>query len=194
LDHPFDLEIFPASAERWRDLEDLFGPRGACAGCWCMYWRLPRSQYELQKGEGNRAQLYSLVTAGEHTGLIGYSQGVPVAWAAAAPRADFATLQRSRVLKPVDDRPVWSLPCFFTRRGFRRKGITARMILAASDYAQRHGAAIVEAYPVELKQDSAPDVFIYTGIASTFRKLGFEEVARRSETRPIMRKILAAQA
>lgn len=61
------------------------------------------------------------------------------------------------------------------------------VLKAAIEYAHQNGAQIVEAYPVEPKAGKIPDVFAYMGLPSTFLKAGFIEVARRSETRPIMR-------
>jgi hypothetical protein len=29
-------EVYPVTADRWPDLEALFGPKGRYAGCWCM--------------------------------------------------------------------------------------------------------------------------------------------------------------
>lgn len=181
------LEIHPLTPERWQDLEALFGKRGACGGCWCMWWRLPRSQFEQRKGQQNRADFQSIVLSGELPGLLAYKDGQPIAWCALAPRERYPVLERSRTLKRVDDEPVWSITCFFVAKAFRRQGVTLELLRAAVDYARMHGANIVEGYPVEPKQGTTPDAFAWTGLASAFRKAGFVEVLRRSETRPIMR-------
>jgi GNAT superfamily N-acetyltransferase len=181
-----DLEFHPVTAERWHDLETLFGERGACGGCWCMWWRLKRSEFERQKGRANREALRAIVASGEIPGILAYAGGEPIGWCAVAPRETYPTLERSRNLKRVDDQPVWSVVCFFVARPFRRKGVTVGLLQAAVEYAAQNGAKIVEGYPAEPKKDT-PDVFVYTGLASAFRKAGFVEVLRRSETRPIMR-------
>lgn len=186
-DRPPALKFHPLTLERWRDLERLFGPRGACGGCWCMYWRQNRAEYERKKGAGNRRALKKLVRSGSPPGLIAYANGEPVGWCAVAPREQYSTLERSRVLGRVDEQAVWSVPCFFIARPFRRKGLTARLLEAAVKFAKKNGAKIVEGYPVAPKKGSMPDVFAYTGILSAFRKAGFTEVARRSPIRPIMR-------
>jgi GNAT superfamily N-acetyltransferase len=177
----------PLTPERWTDFEKLFGPRGACGGCWCMYWRLPRTQYEEQHGELNRRNIKALVDSGNIPGILAYSGNEPVGWCSIAPREEFPTLGRSRILKPVDDQPVWSIVCFFVARGQRRKGLTVQLLKAAVEYARENGARIIEGYPVEPKDGKAPDVFVYTGLFSAFKQAGFTEVLRRSATRPIMR-------
>ena len=107
-DKSIQYAIFPVTPQRWDDLEKLFGPRGADGGCWCMYWRLPRREFDLQQGEENRAALRHLVFAGAEPGLLAYRAGQPAGWCAIAPREDYPRLAGSRILKPVDARPVWS--------------------------------------------------------------------------------------
>jgi len=182
-----DLKFYPLTVERWTDFEKLFGKTGACGGCWCMWWRLKRSEFEHQKGEGNRKAMKKIVDSAEIPGILAYAKGQAVAWCSVAPRETYPLLERSRTLKRVDDKPVWSIVCFFTAKPFRGKGIMSRLLKATIEYVSKHGGKIVEAYPVEPKEGRMPDAFAYTGLASTFRKAGFVEVARRSEKRPIMR-------
>lgn len=111
-----------------------------------------------------------------------------VGWSAVAPREQYPRLNRSRILKPVDDQPVWAVSCFFIARGFRHQGLSTKLLKAAVDFARARGAKIVEGYPHDAKKATA-DVFVYTGLVSAFRKAGFKEVARRGETRPIMRHL-----
>ncbi len=184
------IRFQPLTADNWPDLERLFGAKGACGGCWCMAWRLARGQWERQKGTGNKKALRSLVETGNRPGLIAYRADEPVGWCAVAPRAEYPVLDRSRTLARVDDRPVWSITCFFVAKAERRRGVSAALLRAAVDFARRHGARIVEGYPMDLKKDW-PDPFVWTGLASSFRTAGFTEVLRRSPTRPIMRKRVA---
>jgi GNAT superfamily N-acetyltransferase len=186
------LEIHPLTRERWDDFVTLFGANGACAGCWCMWWRLPRAKWTQGKGDGNKRAVRKLVNNGDVPGLLAYADGQPIGWCAIAPRADYPRLATSRTLKPVDDQPVWSVACFFVARPFRRRGVTVELLEAAVEFARKHGARIVEGYPVEPRKPQA-DVFVYTGLASAFRKAGFKEVARRSPTRPIMRCAIASR-
>ena len=181
-----EFEVHPLTPARWQDLEELFGKRGACGGCWCMWWRLKRSEFVKQKGAGNKRALKKIVDSGEVPGLLAYQKGKPIAWCAISPRERLSALERSRVLKRVDERPVWSVPCFFVAKPCRRQGVTAKLLLAAKQYARRQGAAIVEGYPVEPGK-TMPDVFAWTGFASAFRRAGFAEALRRSKKRPIMR-------
>ncbi len=182
-----NLTLRLVTPDRWADLEQLFGPRGACAGCWCMWWRLSRAQFEHQKAEGNRLALRRLVRAGPAPGLLAYAEDQPVGWCSVGPRESFAALDRSRVLARVDDRPVWSIVCFFIARKFRHRGLSSRLVEAAVDYARACGAALVEGYPIDAASPGYPDAYAYTGLLPTFLRCGFVEVARRSPTRPIMR-------
>jgi len=182
-----ELKFFPVTKERWMDFETLFGQRGACGGCWCMLWRLTRKEFESQKGEGNRRAMRAIVQSGKVPGILAFSRGKPVAWCSVAPRSHFPALDRSRIFKPVDTLPVWSISCLFVQKDYRRKGLSTQIITAAVDYVKEKRGSVVEAYPVEPKKDKMPDAFAWTGLASAFIKAGFTECARRSETRPIMR-------
>lgn len=185
---PAGLEVRPLREEAWDEFEQLFGERGACGGCWCMWWRLSRSQFEKQKGEKNRQAMRAIVESGEVPGILAYVNGRPAGWCSVAPREHYPVLERSRVLKRVDEKPVWSIVCLFVARPYRRTGLSVRLIEAAVEYVRSRGGRILEGYPVEPRKDEMPDAFAWTGIASAFLKAGFREVARRSDTRPVMRR------
>jgi len=184
------LIVHPLTPQRWSDFVRLFGPRGACGGCWCMTPRLSRAEYEVNKGEGNKRRMKRLVEEGPPPGLLAYLGGESVAWCAIAPRERFRRLANSRILAPVDDRPVWSIACFFVAKKHRGRGVSVGLLDAAARYARNRGARIVEGYPVEPRKNPMPAVFAYTGIASAFRRADFVEVERRSLTRPVMRREL----
>jgi GNAT superfamily N-acetyltransferase len=180
------LEVLPVTAARWADLERLFGSKGACAGCWCMYWRLRHKDYERGKGAANKRALKRLV-AERVPGLIGYVDGEPAGWCCIAPREELVRLETSRILQPVDEQPVWSVVCFFIARAYRGSGLSVELLRAAVEYARKQGAGIVEGYPVDASGRKVPAAFAWTGTQRAFLAAGFEECARRSPTRPIMR-------
>jgi GNAT superfamily N-acetyltransferase len=152
-----------------------------------MWWRLGRSEFEKQKGPGNKRAFKRIVNLGPPPGLLAYAGREPVGWCALARRESYPVLERSRVLARVDREPVWSVPCFFVARPLRGQGVSAALLKAAVTYAREHGVKIVEGYPVEPKRGRMADVFAYTGLAAGFRRADFVEVARRSPTRPLMR-------
>jgi GNAT superfamily N-acetyltransferase len=156
-----------------------------------MWWRRPRPAFDAGRGDGNRRAFRALVQRGAPLGLLAYAGEEPVGWCAIAPRADYPRLARSRVLAPVDDRPVWAVTCFFVSRPWRRRGLTRRLLEAAVRFARTRGARLVEGYPLDTASAAYPDTYAYTGFASTFRAAGFAEVARRSPTRPIVRRPVA---
>ncbi len=180
----------PLTYERWGDLETLFGKRGACGGCWCMWWRIPRKEFEAKKGDGNRTALKRLVKGKAQTGIIAYDEKKPVGWIAFAPREQYYKLDTSKILKPIDNKPVWSVTCFFIDKNYRRKGLTVELLREAGKFAKKNGGRILEGYPIDPKTENYAPVFANTGLVSGFRQAGFQEVERRSATRPIMRKVL----
>ena len=182
------LTILPLTPDRWADLEVLFGARGACGGCWCMSPRLTRADFVRRQGAANKRAFKRIVQTGEPPGILAYAGDTPIGWCALAPRETYVRLERSRVLKPVDDQPVWSVVCFFVAKPYRRKGVSVRLLKAAVTYAKRQGARIVEGYPFDYKSKQTPDPFVWTGLMGAFRNAGFTEVIRRSPSRPIMRR------
>ncbi len=153
-----------------------------------MLWRLTRKEFEAQKGEGNKLAMKSLVDSGEVPGILAYQNTKAIGWCAITPRRSYPALSRSRILQPIDDRPCWSVACLFIEKSYRKKGVSTKLLRAATEYAKSQGAALVEGYPVEPKSEKdIPPAFAWTGIPKAFIRAGFKEVARRSPTRPIMR-------
>jgi GNAT superfamily N-acetyltransferase len=181
----------PVTPENWMDLESLFGPRGACAGCWCMYWRVPRKEFTKGQGEPFRKALKALVAGGTTPGLLAYDGDRPVGWISVGKREEFVLLKQSKVLAPVDEQPVWSIVCFFVARSHRKQGLMLPLIKAAVEYAASQGARIVEGYPMD-PYKRLGGVSAYVGITSEFVKAGFYEAARRSEHHPVMRRIIGS--
>jgi GNAT superfamily N-acetyltransferase len=181
------LAFHALTPERWPDLEKLFGERGACGGCWCMAWRLRRADFDQGKGAPNKRVFQTLVANDVRPGVLAYAGDEPIGWCAVAPRREYVSLGRSRVLAPVDDEPVWSISCLFVARPYRRQGVSVRLLKAAAKLAAERGAGIVEGYPVEPYTANMPAAFAWTGLVAAFRKAGFKEVLRRSSARPIMR-------
>lgn len=173
------LRFRPLTPDRWPDLERLFGEHGACSGCWCMFWRVTRSEFDRLGSDGRRKAFNGIVKSDEITGILAYASDEPIGWCSIAPRETFGALERSRTLKRVDDQAVWSIVCFFVARPFRRNDLMARLLMAAIGYAAAHDAKIVEGYPVDTRGLSRASVELYTGVASVFHEAGFIEVRRQ---------------
>jgi GNAT superfamily N-acetyltransferase len=155
-----------------------------------MSWRLPRKQFNSQKGEANKKALKQIVTSGEVPGILAYDGGEPVAWCSVAPRETFGRLEQSRSLRRIDDKPVWSVVCFFATKAYRKKGITSELLRASIDYVKAKGGKILEGYPVDYGKGRLPDPFVYTGLLQSFLKVGFTEISRSCRTRAIVRYAL----
>ena len=185
------LTCRPLIPDRWDDLVELFGPNGTCAGCWCMFFRQSGREFRQSQGAAKRRAFRRLVDSGAPTGVIAYAGRWPVGWCSVAPRQDYVRLERSRVLARVDERPVWSVVCFYVPARHRRGGVTRRLLEGAIAYAARRGARAIEGYPVDPQGARINSQLAYHGVTAMFRHAGFREVARRSPTRPIMRLELA---
>ena len=187
------MEVHPVTPDRWEDLVRLFGPNGACAGCWCMWFRQTQREHRSRGNDGNRRAMKRIVAEGRVPGLLAYVDGRPAGWCSLAPREEFGRILRSPTLKPVDRTPVWSVVCFYVSPGDRGMGITSTLLKAAVDHAAANGAVVVEAYPHDPAVTPVSDDDAYVGTVSMFRRAGFEEVARRARGRPIVRKVLASR-
>ena len=97
------------------------GEKGGCGGCWCMLWRLPKKVMDSQMGAGNKAAMRAIFETGNSPGLIARHDGIPVGWIHLDRRIAFPRLDGSRVLKPIDGEPVWSIACFLVVKTFRRQ-------------------------------------------------------------------------
>jgi GNAT superfamily N-acetyltransferase len=186
------VTFHPLTVERWPDFVELFGPKGGCAGCWCMWPRRIGREFRDGAGEPNKRAFRKVVERGEPPGLLAYVDGAAAAWCGFAPRDAYPRLENSRVLARVDERPVWSVVCFFVARPFRRRGLTVRLLREACRHVATRGARVLEGYPVDPRGAKTADAFAWTGLADAFVAAGFHEVERRSPSRPIMRKTLRA--
>ena len=193
LHPPMKLTIRPVTPERWPDLEAVFNARGCsiARGCWCMCYRRSGARPPLSRGmtraKANRADLKALVDSGRPPGLIAYRGKAPVGWISLGPREEFAKLERSPVMKPVDDKPVWSVICFVVPSEHRREGVAHALLLGAIEFARKRGATLLEAYPVDKAGRSSDDA-MWFGAKSMYDRAGFKEVARRKPTRPVVRR------
>jgi hypothetical protein len=186
------LTIRALTPDQWPALEDLFGKPGASNGCWCMYWRIGGAYRDRQR-EKNKETLRKIVKRGSPSGLIAFDGDVAVGWCQLTPREALPWLDRMWWFQRVDDLPVWSISCFFVRRGYRQKGVMTELIVAAMKAAKRARAPALEAYPIDTgAPKSSSNTFV--GTASAFERAGFKEVARRASARPIMRHDLKAIA
>ncbi len=181
-----DIRVKPVTPKLWADLEVLFSTKGACNDCWCMFWRIGTSVYGKQTAQEHHDGLKAIVDSGRVPGLLAYVDGQVAGWCAVGPRSDFQSIERSTVLKRVDDLPVWSMPCFFVDKQFRGRGVMRALIEGAIAYAADNGATLIESYPTpsDKKVNSAG---ASKGVQSAFSKAGFVEVKRAASAHVIMR-------
>jgi predicted GNAT family acetyltransferase len=187
---PAKFIVHPLTPSRWADVEDLFGPeKGANSGCWCMWPRLTSGDFRSMEKQQRKRAFKSCVTKGPVPGLLLYESGQAIGWVAVSPRADVIRFEKAKTSQrePEEDPAThYAITCFFVRTGHRKRGLMTDLAKAAIDYAKKKKAAALDVCPIETDKPLMwGEGFV--GIASVFRDLGFEEVARRSPRRPLMR-------
>ena len=188
IDFLSQLTFEPLGKVNWAKFVQLFGDKGACGSCWCMYYRLKKVDFVEGKADGgNKEAMKNLVMNDYPTGILGFYEGEPVAWCAFAPREHFIKLENSRVHKRIDNNPVWSIPCFFIDKKFRRLGISVELLKGVIMYARENGVKVIEAYPTIPTTKTLPDSFAWIGLYKSFERAGFEIVDQTSKNRPMVR-------
>ncbi len=182
----------PLTPARWDDFCAVMGPSGGYYGCWCMYWREPRADFIGPARKTMKKRMRAIVEKGPPPGIIAYRGKEPVGWAQVGPRPSTPNWNGARRLSaPINaddanDLKIWAINCFVVPRAQRGAGVATALVAGALDYARRQGAKALDACPVEISGKANP-VSIYHGVASTFARAGFREIARRRDDRPLMR-------
>jgi GNAT superfamily N-acetyltransferase len=188
------LETRELTPELWPAFEELFGKNGACGGCWCMSWRTGNGEkWADVKGALAKERMRELVSRGEAKGILAFSGKEPVGWCTFGKRLDFPKLARARSLACEDADRVWSLPCFFVRRGHRGQGIATALLSHALAALEKEGATLAESYPSKPYPEGqrTPDAFAWTGTRSLFEKAGFAIAGNEDGSKQRMRKELS---
>jgi GNAT superfamily N-acetyltransferase len=190
---PPALRIALLTPRRWKDLEKLFGPNGAAAGCWCTFWRLEKGErYADLKGAKAKKKMKAMVADGRAEGLLAYRGKEPVGWLTLGKRKDFPALDRAPSLQCDDAERVWSVPCFFIKPGHRGSGVAGALLEAAVEELRRRRAAVIEGYPLKPPRpgEKIPAAFAWTGTLPLFQKQGFKVVAAKAKGKQRVRREL----
>ena len=159
-----------------------------------MFWRTRRKDFWAgwgrgqHRGEGNRTGLQLLVESGDPPGLLAYDGETPVGWLALAPREAYPLLDRHRSLPRIDDRPVWSISCFYIHWAAKGQGVAEALVAGAIDYAKAHRIEVLEAYPSRPDDDDP-----FTGYEPFFAANGFERVFDDGSRRSIWRREVSSR-
>jgi GNAT superfamily N-acetyltransferase len=181
------LQFADLRAANWKQFEELMGEKGGCGNCWCMYFRLPPKTFQENKPDDNKRMMKQLVKKGMSLGLIAFLDKKPAGWIAFAPREDYVKLENTRIFKPLDDKPVWSITCFFIKREFRHQGLSGQLIKGVVDFARKKKIKTLEAYPAIPYAENVPHPFLWVGVLSSFIKNGFKIVKQSSNSRAMVR-------
>lgn len=166
----------PVTPERFEDFADVINPNRRATHCWCLSHRLGATDIAALCNSREEA-MRALVGRGRPPGVVTYRDGRPVGWCHVSPRADIPRLAASRLIRPVDDVPVWSIICVLVRGGHRKQGVTRHLIEGAVAYAKEQGAPAVEAYPAD-PPGRMDTTMAFVGTRAMFERAGFEVVGR----------------
>ena len=180
------------NSNSWQDIVTLFGSKGACGGCWCQAWRFEKTEkWKDLQGEPAKDRLHEQVLSGSAHAVIAYDGVKPVGWCTYGPRLTFPRIERARTLKCDDADVVWSIPCFFVIKVYRKMGVASLMLNHALDSMKKLGASIAEAYPTKPnKVGEYIDSFAFTGTQSLFIKAGFRIAGNPDGSKQRVRKLL----
>lgn len=194
------VSVVPANEASWEDLATIFGTRGEGARRFCQRYKLQRREHFAGFPAAIRAERLRLQTNCGHpgdtttSGLVAQLNGEPVGWCAVEPRAAYDGLLRVYRLpwagraEDKTDGTVWAVTCFFTRAGFRRRGVSRALAHATAPFARDRSARAVEGYPMIVPpgQDIAWGE-LHVGSRSIFDTAGYAEVSRPAKRRVVMR-------
>jgi len=181
------LAFRPVDEATLADFEAFFGAPGAPKWCWCMAWRRTSAEVRERGGAASRRHMLGRIADGVPVGLLAWEGDAAVGWVSVAPRDTFRSL-KGPAEAPGDS--VWSISCFYVPRARRGEGLTRMLIEGAVDHARRHGATVVEAYPVDPDSPS----YRFMGFVPAFAAAGFSDLGRRGKRRHIMRRVLLSPA
>jgi GNAT superfamily N-acetyltransferase len=171
-------ETHPVTPDRFDDFADIINPSRRAYSCWCLSHRLRAVDIRELGGDGpdDREKAMRALCAREHPpGVVTYLDGVPVGWCSISPRSEIPRLERSKLILPTDDLPVWTIICVVVRSGHRRKGVVGHLLEGAVEYAASHGAPAFEAHPVD-PPGRMDTTMAFVGTRSMFEKAGFSVV------------------
>lgn len=178
------IDVTPDS---WKQIEELFGSNGACGGCWCMSWRIAKDEkWDKIKGMEAKKRFKKLITSGSAHGTLAFSGEEVIGWCSFDKRIDYLKLDRAPSLKCDDVENVWSIPCFYIKKGFRGKGVATALLKHSVQSLHQQGVKIIEGYPVKLEKE-LPAAFVWTGTISLFEKAGFKVVSNKKGKQRVRR-------
>ncbi|MGF1655072.1 MAG: GNAT family N-acetyltransferase [Actinomycetales bacterium] len=187
-------ETHPVTPDRFEDFADVVNRSRRASHCWCLSHRLSAREIE-ELGGGSREQAMRRLCEREHPpGVVTYRDGEPVGWCNVGPRAEITRLATSRLIRPLDELPVWSIVCLVVRAGHRRQGVTTPLLDGAVGYAASRGAPAVEAYPVD-PPGRMDLTMAFVGTRAMFERAGFDVVGTTDAVasrmpRLVMRRVL----
>jgi hypothetical protein len=180
------IEVRPATG-RWDDFASFMVPRKlGGGGCVCIAYR--NSSLDMP---GRIAHMRALRDSEPGPGVLAYVDGEVAGWSSVAPKSTYRALVNSRTIPHVQDEAAWSVVCFVTRPGFRRRGMH-QLLDGAVEHADAIGAIVLEGYPVDPGGQHIDHTSGYVGTLPALR--GTRIPARSPDRRAARRQAPLARA
>lgn len=167
----------PIDKTNWSDFEALMESKGAPHNCWCTVWLDVKPKNKKAEKSEKKAIMKKRIDNGTPVGLLAYANGEPIGWCSVAPRETYRPLGGDETKQHV-----WSIVCFFIKRDFRGQGLSHVFLRQAVEFASRHGAKYIEAYPVAQESPS----YRFMGFIPSFEKADFKFIKNAGARRNVM--------
>lgn len=186
-----DFAVRALDGATWGDFARLAeANNGVWGGCWCMAFHA--------KGEGwgkdpalNRAEKEALVRTGRAHAALVYDGADCVGWCQFGSPAELPRIKARKVYEAGAPVPTdWRITCFFTGKGYRKRGVSQAALRGALAEIARAGGGRVEAFPDDVAGRKVSGSFLWSGTLAMFEAQGFQRVRKLGKDRWLVEKVV----
>lgn len=163
----------PLTTDTWPDFERLVADNnGVWGGCWCMWYH---GQEVEDSPAARREAKRCLVEAGNAHASLVFDGDDCVGWCQFGTPDELPRIHNKKAYLATDSAlPHWRITCFFSAKGYRRKGVASAALQGAVEQIRQLGGGRIEGYPEDIENRKATPGFLFNGALSTFERQGFK--------------------
>ncbi|MEM8627541.1 MAG: GNAT family N-acetyltransferase [Pseudomonadota bacterium] len=169
-----ELTTKALDAATWPDFAQLVeANNGVWGGCWCM-WYHDKAARKADPTDRRAAKQCRVEEGRAHAALV-FDGAACVGWCQFGSPQELPHLHNERAyVAGATTLPDWRITCFFSGKGYRRKGVATTALGGALAQIAARGGGTVEGYPEDIEGRKASAAFLFNGALSTFERHGFE--------------------